>query len=97
MPGFIYLVYVKDGVVIYAQKNVFKANAVSVFIGLALNIFLVWLTGVLNIPLYLDSIGTVLVAALGGVLPGIAVGFLSNCITAIPSGAIKRRFPLTMR
>ena len=79
------------------NKTFSKPTLYLFFIGLALNIFLVWLTGVLNIPLYLDSIGTVLVAALGGVLPGIAVGFLSNCITAIPSGAIKRRFPLTMR
>lgn len=53
--------------------------------GLALNIALVWLTSVLHIPLYLDSIGTVIVAALGGLLPGIAVGFLSNCVTAFLS------------
>lgn len=53
--------------------------------GLTLNIGLVWITGVFDIPLYLDSIGTVLVAVLGGMLPGIAVGFLSNSITSLLS------------
>ena len=33
-----------------------------------------------HLPLFLDSIGTVLAAALGGYLPGIAVGYLSNII-----------------
>lgn len=37
----------------------------------------------LGLPLYLDTIGTVLAAALGGSLPGIAVGFFTNMIKAI--------------
>ena len=36
----------------------------------------------LGLPLYLDSIGTVLAAALGGTLPGIAVGYLANLINS---------------
>ena len=32
----------------------------------------------LNLPLYLDTFGTVFVAALGGYVPGIAVGFFTN-------------------
>jgi hypothetical protein len=34
-------------------------------------------------PLYLDSIGTILTAAFGGLLPGILVGFVSNLLNCI--------------
>ncbi|MCR4787408.1 MAG: hypothetical protein K5888_02375, partial [Lachnospiraceae bacterium] len=33
-----------------------------------------------KIPLYLDNVGTLLAAVLGGYLPGIAVGYLNNII-----------------
>ena len=36
--------------------------------------------GALGIPLYLDNIGTLLAAILGGYLPGILVGYLNNII-----------------
>lgn len=66
------------------QNKMFtKATLFLMLAGLGLNIALVWLTGVTGIPLYLDSIGTVLTAALGGLLPGIAVGFFSNLITSL--------------
>ena len=32
----------------------------------------------LNLPVYLDSFGTIFIAALGGYVPGIAVGFFTN-------------------
>ena len=34
----------------------------------------------LKLPVFLDSIGTMLAAALGGVIPGITVGFLTNVV-----------------
>lgn len=37
----------------------------------------------LELPLFLDSIGTISVAALGGVLPGIIVGFTTNYLNSI--------------
>lgn len=37
----------------------------------------------LNLPLFLDIIGTTLAAALGGYIPGIIVGFLTNLINGI--------------
>lgn len=58
-----------------------KPTLILTAFGLCLNLALVWLTKLFNIPLYLDSIGTVIAAALGGALPGIVVGFLSNCMT----------------
>ncbi len=36
----------------------------------------------LRLPMYLDTIGTLLVAVIGGYLPGIIVGFVSNYIKA---------------
>ena len=48
--------------------------------GVALNQLGALLVRILSLPLYLDSIGTMLVAALGGYIPGIVVGYLSNLI-----------------
>ena len=51
-------------------------------VGIAINIGLAQLVLLLKLPLILDSIGTILVAALGGYLPGIMVGFFPTCSTA---------------
>ena len=48
--------------------------------GIALNLLLGMLVSMLGLPLYLDTVGTVAVAAMGGYLPGIAVGFATNII-----------------
>ena len=53
---------------------------------LALNLGLKALSGALGLPLYLDSVGTVLAAALGGYLPGIAVGYLTNLLLGLRDG-----------
>ena len=52
-------------------------------VGLALNFGFKNLVMVLGLPLYLDNFGTVLVAALGGILPGMIVGFSSNILASI--------------
>ena len=52
-------------------------------IGLLINIFGVKLALGLNLPLYLDVVGSALAAALGGFIPGIIVGFLTNLINGI--------------
>ena len=66
-----------------------KKNTISVFLikmfilcvlGVSLNLVLSHLCGVLGIPLYLDSVGTVFTAGIGGALPGILVGLLTNLI-----------------
>jgi hypothetical protein len=50
-------------------------------VAMALNIVLgMAVASALKIPIYLDSIGTVLVAALAGPLAGAATGFLSNVV-----------------
>ena len=52
-------------------------------IGLLINFLLAHLATGLNLPLYLDNIGSALAAALGGYIPGIVVGFFTNLINGI--------------
>ncbi|MBQ3444176.1 MAG: GGDEF domain-containing protein [Selenomonadaceae bacterium] len=51
--------------------------------GITLNVIGVIFTKGLNLSVYLDVVGTVFIAALGGYVPGIAVGFLTNLIGAL--------------
>ncbi len=53
-------------------------------IGILINFLGARLASVCEIPLFLDSIGTIGVAATGGLLPGIIVGFITNVINCIP-------------
>ena len=46
----------------------------------AINFVLPRLATAFNLPLYLDNIGTLLAAVLGGYMPGIVVGYLNNII-----------------
>ena len=50
-------------------------------VAVAMNIVLGIITSAIGIPLYLDTLGTVLSAAILGPVPGIIVGALSNIIT----------------
>ena len=67
----------RDGGIVYAL--------LLVCLGILVNMVGVKLALALKLPLFLDSIGTVLAAALGGYLPGIAVGYLSNLINGVGS------------
>ena len=51
--------------------------------GLLINFLGVHLVRALELPLYLDNIGSALAAALGGFIPGIIVGFFTNMINGI--------------
>ncbi len=68
--------------------NLFKkrSNISAIFIcclGVALNILLSSIVSFFKLPLYLDTVGTVSVAMLGGYLPGVIVGFATNTIKSI--------------
>lgn len=56
---------------------------VSCGCGILINLVGAWLAGALSAPIYLDSIGTVLVAATGGYLPGIIVGLVTNLLKSV--------------
>lgn len=51
--------------------------------GMLLNVFLAKLVLFFELPLFLDNVGSLLVAALGGALPGMAAGFLSNLLNSV--------------
>ncbi len=57
------------------------------FIAVLTNLAANRLVGYYNLPLYIDNIGTLTVAAVGGYLPGIIVGYLTNIVnmTADPT------------
>ena len=50
---------------------------------LALNLLGVLITQLTGVPLYIDTAGTVVAAAVGGYLPGVIVGFLTNLIKGL--------------
>ncbi|MCR5222585.1 MAG: HD domain-containing protein [Lachnospiraceae bacterium] len=63
-----------------------KKNLVALFIcvgGIALNLFLGFLVSQLGVPLYLDTVGTVAIASIGGFLPGVIVGFFTNIFKSV--------------
>lgn len=65
------------------NDNLFSVwTLILVFIGLALNFCFSKLTINFKLPLYLDSIGTIVTSIFGGHLPGIIVGSLSNVINS---------------
>ncbi len=51
--------------------------------GIALNMLLSTVIGLFGVPLYLDTVGTVAVAIMGGYLPGVVVGFATNILKTI--------------
>ena len=56
---------------------------ISVYLGcILINILFSRLCGLLEIPLFLDCIGTLLAAICGGFLPGIIVGYVTNLINS---------------
>ena len=50
------------------------------FLGVILNLIGTTTAARFNLPVFLDTLGTVFIAAIGGYLPGIAVGFFTNLI-----------------
>ena len=51
--------------------------------GILLNIGGALLASSLKLPIYFDSLGTILISAIGGFLPGVIVGFFSNLINGL--------------
>ena len=58
-----------------------KRNLITLLIclaGIAVNLVLSNICGKLELPLYLDTVGTIAAAIIGGPLPGVIVGFFTN-------------------
>ncbi len=65
------------------KKNSRLFTVILCAAGLLINFLGVQAALSLNLPVFLDIIGTVLAAALGGYIPGIVVGFLTNLVNGI--------------
>ena len=73
----------KNTIFDYLRK---KQNITAIcvcILGVGLNILLGNMVAALGLPLYLDTVGTVIVAILGGYFPGALVGFTTNMIKSI--------------
>ena len=67
-----------------------KHNAITFLIclaGIAVNLLLGYVVTALELPLYLDTVGTVAVAIMGGYLPGVIVGVATNILKTIADPA----------
>ena len=65
------------------RKVLYLILVILTLVGITLNIVLANLALYFGIPLYIDSLGTILIAMLGGSSPAIMVGFFSNAINGI--------------
>ncbi|MEK4537625.1 hypothetical protein NST21_20190 [Peribacillus sp. FSL K6-1552] len=65
------------------MKNSFKLTVFLIPIGIAVNFIGGQIVLLLKLPLYLDSIGTIVVGALCGGIPGVVVGAITNLTISI--------------
>ncbi len=61
-------------------KHVIFPRAVVVLIGIAVNVLLSYITDRFELPMFLDTAGTIAVAALCGYLPGIITAVVTNAL-----------------
>ncbi len=66
-------------------KKMDKLTLFLIPIGVAVNFIGGQIAILLRLPLYLDSIGTIVVGALCGAVPGVIVGVISNVLNSITS------------
>jgi len=66
-----------------SQQDSGKKDVLLGAICIAINVVGSYCASALGLSLYLDSIGTILAAAVGGIVPGVIVGFLTNLLKGI--------------
>ncbi|MBR4760586.1 MAG: hypothetical protein IK078_10635, partial [Lachnospiraceae bacterium] len=64
------------------KQHNFKASLLCAA-GILLNLLLSKIVALLGMPLYLDTVGTAIVAMTGGYLPGVIVGFITNLLKSV--------------
>ena len=63
--------------------NYWVKMLVICLVGIAVNILGAYLVKLTDLPIYLDSVGTVIIAAISGGLPGIIVGLVTSLLKGI--------------
>lgn len=69
-----------------AANKLIKHNYITILLciaGVALNLLLSDIVSRFQFPIYLDTVGTIGVAVMGGYLPGVIVGFVTNMLRSI--------------
>ena len=61
----------------------FRNIAFFIVIALCINLICNRIAVFLNLPIYLDAVGTILISVVSGPVPGVIVGFLTNFINAV--------------
>ena len=68
-----------------------KQNLIALCVcaaGIILNLLFGTLVSALGLPIYLDTVGTIFAAVMGGFLPAVIVGFLTNIILSISTPSL---------
>ncbi|MBQ4465318.1 MAG: diguanylate cyclase, partial [Oscillospiraceae bacterium] len=65
---------------IHRSRRSSQQRAVSVMIGIAVNVLLAYIAYRTGLPIYLDTVGTISIAALGGLFPGIMTAICTNAV-----------------
>ena len=71
----------------FFRKNQNLSALFFCFTGVFINVLAFKIVNTFGLPLYLDTIGTIAVASMGGYLPGVTVGFLTNMIKGLDDQA----------
>lgn len=83
------------GAILLAAGSIHRLSTATIAmipVAIALNIVVGQIVSVIGIPVYLDSIGTVLVAALAGPAAGVVTGILTNVIWGLTLSPIALPF-----
>ena len=78
--------YTEAGQLKYNLRKKHSDRAFSSFfilIGITINVVIAYITNRLSLPIYLDTIGTFMVSALGGYFPGILTAVMTNMIYGV--------------
>ncbi len=65
------------------QNSGLKKALLLVLIGLAINLLFSNIVKWLGLPLYIDNVGIIFTSVMGGYIPGVAVGYITNVINGI--------------
>ena len=63
-----------------------KYRAAAVIVGITVNVLLAYVSSFFGLPVYLDTIGTMASAAVGGLFPGIITAIITNTLCAVFNG-----------
>ena len=64
------------------DRNIFY-SIIAIAIAVAVNVVFSFLTGLMDIPIYLDTAGTIVISLTGGFFPGILTAMLTNIVSMI--------------